>query len=64
MFSVLYSCARSWTTGGEFNTVLAHVILSVMLSVVLTPEGCTLAALLDWVWLKLVQLKQEKDQLC
>ena len=47
-----------------FNTVLAHVILSVMLSVVLTPEGCTLAALLDWVWLKLVQLKQEKDQLC
>ena len=30
----------------------------------MTPEGCTLAALLDWVWLKLVQLKQEKDQLC
>ncbi|XP_065890104.1 protein ELYS-like isoform X2 [Dysidea avara] len=45
-FSILYSCAKSWTTGA------------------LTTEGCTLSALLEWAWLKLMQLKQEKDELC
>ena len=61
MFSVLYSCARSWTTGGELMCCFTEYYWC---CTVLTPEGCTLAALLDWVWVKLVQLKQDKDQLC